>query len=586
MQPSTDVSYLPAIIHPTPEHTRVNGQRSDVPVIPIIRANDRNLHEIADDAQRAVQAAFTDRLFVREGKLVHLTTNEHGRPIISQLSVPALRDRMSQAARFVNVYVRGLDFETVAVHPPQGIAQVLLARHNWELRPLRGITEIPILRPDGSILGTPGYDAATALLYAPALGLHVPTIPEIPQHQQVQEAVDYLLNEVLIDFPFVDDGDGVSASRANALALLLTPIVRPLFNDLAPVAVLDKPQQGTGAGLYTEVVSMIATGRPSSITSAPHTDDEWRKRITSLLLAGQTMIIIDNVEGPLHAPSLGAVLTARVWSDRRMGKTEIMTLPHEATWIVTGNNIELRGDLPRRSYWIRMNARTARPWQRQGFKHEQLLAWVTEHRGQILAHLLTLARAWVVADKPSTSVPTIGNFNTWAKTMGGILAHAGVPGFLQNLRALYDALDDVTMQWAMFFRAWHQIYGARPLFLAEVVSDLRSGQDAYQALGELLPDDLRDELFAKTDRAVSRLQRRLGNAFKRLVDRYFDGNLHLEKVDGAHHAMKWRVVCGDEPRIDQERGVDSQDSPHPHKPLQYMAFMEPQPEYADSPAAD
>jgi len=269
-----------------------------------------------------------------------------------------------------------------------------------------------------------------------------------------------------------------------------------------------------------------------------------------------------------------------------MGKTEIMTLPHEATWIVTGNNIELRGDLPRRSYWIRMNARTARPWQRQGFKHEQLLAWVTEHRGQILAHLLTLARAWVVADKPSTSVPTIGNFNTWAKTMGGILAHAGVPGFLQNLRALYDALDDVTMQWAMFFRAWHQIYGARPLFLAEVVSDLRSGQDAYQALGELLPDDLRDELFAKTDRAVSRLQRRLGNAFKRLVDRYFDGNLHLEKVDGAHHAMKWRVVCGDEPRIDQERGVDSQDSPHPHKPLQYMAFMEPQPEYADSPAAD
>jgi hypothetical protein len=207
-----------------------------------------------------------------------------------------------------------------AVHPPSGVSQVLLARNNWQLRPLRGITEIPILRPDGSILASPGYDGATALLYAPAPGLHVPTIPEVPTRHHVQEAIDYILNEVLIDFPFVDDGDGASASRANAVALLLTPIVRPLINDLAPVAVLDKPQQGTGAGLYTEVVSTIATGRPSSITSAPHTDDEWRKRITSLLLAGHSMIIIDNVEGPLHAPSLGAALTARVWSDRRMGQ--------------------------------------------------------------------------------------------------------------------------------------------------------------------------------------------------------------------------------------------------------------------------
>jgi hypothetical protein len=586
MQSSSNNPSLPAIIPPTPDHMHTNGLHNDARVLPYIRVNDRYLHEIADDAQRAVQAAFADTLFLREGKLVHLTTNEHGRPRIAQLTLPALRDRMSQAAQFVKVYVRGMDIEMEAVHPPQGIPQVLLARNNWDLRPLRGITEIPILRPDGSLLATPGYDAATALLYAPAPGLQVPTIPEIPTRYQLQEAVDYLLKEVLIDFPFVDDGDGVSASRANALTLLLTPIVRPLINDLTPVAVLDKPQQGTGAGLYTEVVSTIATGRPSSITSAPHTDEEWRKRITSLLLAGQTMIIIDNVEGPLHAPSLGAVLTARVWSDRRMGKSEIVTLPHEATWMVTGNNIELRGDLPRRSYWIRMNARTARPWQRQGFKHEDLLAWVTEHRGEILAHLLTLARAWVVADKPSTPVPAIGNFNTWAKTMGGILAHAGIPGFLQNLRSLYEALDESTTQWAMFLHAWHHTYGARPQLLSEVVSDLRSGQEEFLALRELLPDDLSDDLLTKTDKAASRLQRRLGNAFKRLVDRYFEGDYHLDKAGGTHRAAKWRVVCGDERGVGKDRCSDSPDSPHPHKPLQYMALVEPLHQHADSPAAD
>jgi hypothetical protein len=352
------------------------------------------------------------------------------------------------------------------------------------------------------------------------------------------------------------------------------------------MAVLDKPQQGTGAGLYTEVVSTIATGRPSSITSAPHSDEEWRKRITSLLIAGQTIIIIDNVEGPLHAPSLGAVLTARVWSDRRLGKSEIATLPHEATWMVTGNNIELRGDLPRRSYWIRMNARTARPWQRQGFKHAELIAWVTEHRGEILAHLLTLARAWVVADTPAAPVPAIGNFTAWAKTIGGILVHAGVPGFLQNLRTLYDTLDEVTMQWGIFLNAWHQTYGSRALLLSEVIADLRSGHEAYRELRECMPEDFLDDLTVKNEKGPSRLQRRLGNAFKKFVDRYFQDDLHVEKAGEAHHAIKWRVLQGDEPANDENRTVDSPDSPHPHKPLHHMAVVESLHKRADSPAAD
>jgi hypothetical protein len=33
------------------------------------------------------------------------------------------------------------------------------------------------------------------------------------------------------------------------------------------------------------------------------------------------------------------------------------------------------------------------------------------------------------------------------------------------------------------------------VFLSELVSDLRSGQEAYQALRELLPDDLKDDLL-------------------------------------------------------------------------------------------
>jgi hypothetical protein len=548
--------------------------------LPSIRVNDRHLHEAANEAQRALQAAHADKLFLRAGKLVQLATEERQqRPAIVQIPEAALRDFLSQAAQFVKV----TGVEVKAVSPPREIAQVLLARHNWQLRPLRGITEIPVLRQDGSVLATPGYDAATALIYAPAPALDVPPIPDAPTREHIQDAARFLLDEILVDFPFIDDGQGVSASRTNALALLLTPIVRPLVNDLAPLAVLDKPQQGTGAGLFAEIVSLIATGRPASMASAPHTDDEWRKRITAALAAGRTIIIIDNVDGPLNAPSLGAVLTAREWNDRRLARTEMLTLPHEATWMATGNNIVLLGDLPRRSYWIRMNARTARPWQRQGFKHDPLLVWVTAHRGEILAQLLTLARGWVVAGKPVASVPPLGNFNTWAQTIGGILAHAGVPGFLQNLIALYESLDTATTQWGIFLRAWHAAYGARALLLAEVVADLRSGKAAFHDLRESLPDDLVDDLYTRADRGTARLQRRLGTHFNKLVDRYFDGDLRVEKAGGAHHAVKWRVARGKGSAVEECRAGDSPDSPHAHNPMQNGIIDGPLPTTANSP---
>ena len=567
MQVNPDNSWLPAIIPTSNGHTHANDQHNDTPVIPCIRVNKRFLDEIANDTQCAVQAAFADRLFVREGRLVHLSKNEHGRPFITPLTGPALRDRMAQAAKFVEIYIRGDVVEMEPAYPPQGIVPLLLARDTWRLRPLRGIIEVPVLRSDGSVLATPGYDATTALLYAPAPDLHVPPIPEVPTPRQLHDAVDCLLSDVLIDFPFEQDGDGVSTSRANALALLLTPIIRPLINDLAPLAVLDKPQQGTGASLFTDVVSMIITGSPASMRGAPDSEDEWRKSITSALRAGLTMQIIDNVRRPLDSASLARVLTAHLWEDRRLGHNQIVMLPHEATWMATGNNIELRGDMLRRAYWIRMNARMARPWQRTGFKHEPLLPWVTEHRGEILASLLTLARAWVAAGTPPAAVPTIGSFNPWAKTIGGILAHADIPGFLGNLNALYDAHDEATSQWAIFLRAWHRTYGSQALVLAQVIADMRSGEEAYRELRECLPEDYLDDLTVTTEKGRYRLQGRIGNIFKKLVERYFQDDLHIAKAGKLHQAIKWRVITGTEAQSTTDHATDSPDSPPSHKLL-------------------
>ena len=112
---------------------------------------------------------------------------------------------------------------------------------------------------------------------------------------------------------------------------------------------------GTGATLLTEVISVIATGRTAPIMTALDTDEAWRKHITSLLLRGQTIVVIDNLEGTLYTPTLAAVLTSRTWEDRMLGSLRMVILPNNIIILATGNNVRLAGDLPRRSIWIRQD---------------------------------------------------------------------------------------------------------------------------------------------------------------------------------------------------------------------------------------
>ena len=167
------------------------------------------------------------------------------------------------------------------------------------------------------------------------------------------------------------------------------------------------------------------------------------------------MITVDNVEHPLYAPSLARALTARTWTDRVLGCSENFTLAQRATWLAAGNNIVLRGDLPRRCYWIRLDARMARPWQRGGFRHPDLLRWVSENRGALVRALLVVAQAWYVAGKPKAAdVPRLGSFESWAEVVGGMVEFAGITGFLGNLEALYEKADEGGAEWEGFPSAW------------------------------------------------------------------------------------------------------------------------------------
>lgn len=506
-----------------------NGVSTDASELPEIVTNRRPLRDVTADGLAALEAANRPPvLFVRSGAPARVRRDEDARPLVEKVHEAGMRGALARAANFATISDRGSSH----VPPPLDVVRDLLALPDWPFPALRGVTEAPVLRPDGTILDRPGYDQPTGLLYVPppgAAGVRVPTSPTPAERTAARE----LLEEALEGFPFAD-----GASRAGALALLLTPVVRPAIDGQVPLALVDAPKAGTGKGLLLSVAALVATGRPAAMLAAPTKEEEWAKVLLSVLMAGASFVVLDEA-GELRSPSLAATLTADIFEGRILGRSENVTLPQRATWAAAGNNIRLGGDLARRCYWIRLDAKTARPWQRAGFRHADLLAWAAGCRADLLGALLTLARSWYAEGRPpARETPTLGGFNPWARTIAGILAHAGVPDFLGNLEHLYDQADEEAAAWEAFLRTWRTLHGEAPVTVAQLAD--QAGRDGE--LRDTLPDDLAVALEKSQASFKAKLGRALG---KRTGTRYGDDGLRIERAgqDSRSSVTSWQVVA-------------------------------------------
>jgi len=559
---------LMRLVSETPEwtpHEAAQAPHSPQPAaeLPEIIVNDRRLREVTGEALAALQQAnASPTMFVRSGSLVRVRSDETGRPIIDDLKENELRGVIERSANCVRVTKEG---ETYPKSPPLEVVRDVLSLGRWPFPSLVAVVEVPVLRPDGSVLDRPGHDARTGLFYAPSLGLRVPKVSERPRAEEVAGAVA-LLRELLEGFPFVREEGGTEACRANAMGLLLTPIVRQLSGPV-PLALVDAPQAGTGKSLLADLVGIIDSGTGGSMMTAPTKEEEWSKQMTSLLARGSTLVVIDNVEAPLSSAALASTLTSEQRSDRLMGRNDArLVFPQRATWVATGNNLRLGGDMPRRSYWIRLDAQESRPWKREGFRHPDLKVWAREHRGDLVGALLTLARAWFAAGSPAAAVPTIGGFERWAGIVGGILAHAGVSGFLGNQETMWDEQDEEAREWESWLGAWRDLFAedAVPIFrIVEVLTgvDGVDGDERRAVLREHLPQNLAEALakVGSDSKAKTGFSRRLGVALtKHHGTRYGASGIHLERAGTDTHrgAALWRVCCTSGSAEDVGAGAD------------------------------
>jgi DNA primase len=506
-------------------------QPDDESVLPVIKVNNRQLRDTTVEAVAALHTANDPpELFVRMGELARVVVDENDTPSIKSLDESGLRHYLTAAADFVKK-----DKKSKELSPPKDLVQNILAESSWPFPALKGIVEVPVLRPDGSILATPGYDPATNLYYRPMPGFDLPQLLERPEQKDAKEAALFFQEELLGDFPLVDQ-----ASKANAMASYLTPIVRHAILGPVPVGINSATDAGTGKTMMQEMIGEISRGRPTPLSPTPFQGDkdaEWSKVITAELLKGSTIICFDNVDGLVRSPSLASAITARVHSGRILGLSKTVEIPVNVSWFINGNNIQLGGDLPRRCYWMRLDAKMSRPWKRKGFKHKDLWAWVTANRGRLIVALLTMARAWYLAGCPEPDVPALGGFGAWTRTVGGILQYAGVEGFLGNSEEMYEVGDVEGQEWEAFLAGWHDLYGEQIRFVGDILAEIK---EEFSCLRNLLPGNLAGAHGREEGFGIA-----LGWALaKKAGTRYGPRGLHLVRVPKGPGVRQtgWRVL--------------------------------------------
>ncbi|MEV1006109.1 hypothetical protein [Streptomyces sp. NPDC049881] len=453
-------------------------------------------------------------LYTRSGGPCQVTEEDDGSPIVRQLGTDNLRAYLAQ---HVTTYVMAKDGDGGAREERQLLmprtCSTILGRSDWPLPPLRGIVTSPVVRPDGTLLVTPGYDPSTGLYMHPRTPLRR-LRPEVTA-DSVTRARVLVLDTMLADFPWVAPSD-----RAQYLGALLSPIIRPYVPGPTPLLVITATTMGSGKTLLKDAFKYLYG---LADAAWPENDQELRKAILAQMRdGGAPVIAFDNLPAghAIRSPVLSSLLTAEVWRDRVLGASEVVSAPNDRLWVVTGNNLRTAGDNGRRVLWARLDPQVPQPDQRDGFTAGDLRPWLKANASTVVAALVTMVRSWLAAGAPRVRT-RMGDYSDWASAMAGLLEHIGVPGWLEDRADAATALDDETEEWANFYEVWHERFGSEWVTARTV---LTIGEDWVPAT-------------AKGDMPTSK---QLGHKLKARVGRYY-GPYRLATTRDTH--AKQNVWC-------------------------------------------
>lgn len=512
----------------------------DVIDLEVIVLEGGELPQIVDKCEEMLLKRFPDEVFQRGGQVVRVVSMEAGliqhgiarKPgalQIVEVENKYLTELFARSATFLKFDKKIEDLKRV--DPPVRYADHYLARvGEWRVPTLEGIIEAPTLRPDGTPLYKQGYDKETGLYVntrGPILDLKdMPTESEALRRAARNSLLE--LRRLLNEFPFLTKED-----ESVALAAILTALIRKSIKT-APLFGFTAPTQGTGKSLLADVVSMIATGRPAAVMSQAKDQAEEEKRLLALLMAGDPVLVIDNIERPVESDSLCSILTQERFTGRILGVSRTATVPTAVTFMASGNNLVFKGDITRRALLCTIDAKIEKPDERKFDRN--LHEYVPKHRGKLIGSALTALMAYHKAGRPDMGLTPYGGFEAWSDWVRSTLVWARLADPCLTRRRI-EAEDPVTNRLERFNDSWFEAFEDGWVTVQKVINVCSniSGTE-YQNLLDVLREIASD---GKKDINPTVLGRFLGKYKDRIV-----GDLVIQRdPESWKTKSRWRVAA-------------------------------------------
>lgn len=403
---------------------------SSSPAMPEILVEGGALHSMTNEAENALINS-NEGVYQRFGQLVCVSENRiNGKvtPFIRAVEKDYLVELFTKIACW-RKWKGGKDGNYVDVDCPKQVAQSYMARPYWKVPSLTGVINTPTIRlRNGEIIEKQGLDEESGLLLRAShegafsgIGPKIDSL--ITEHGALEAAKIALvkIQTIFKDFPFQSGIDGVDFSVV--LSAVLTALVRFQLRS-APLHGFSAPKMGSGKSLLADIVSLISTGRAAPVISQADDADEEKKRFLAILLEGERVVCIDNIEKPLESAALCTILTQESWRERILGRNSTATVATNSTlWLATGNNLQFKGDLSTRALCCRLSPSVERPEERT-FK-VNLHEYIPSNREEIVLAGLTILKAFIADGAPKPE-KTFGRFEQWSDLIRGSIVWLGL----------------------------------------------------------------------------------------------------------------------------------------------------------------
>ena len=495
------------------------------------------LHLAATAAEEAILGSRLP-VFQRDRALVRPISREvpasRGRTTIAAglgvVELHGMVDILSGCARFEKYDARAKNL--VRINPPSSVVQIMLSRYGgWRVPPVAGVITTPSLRPDGSVLSEPGYDAATRLYHVPDPGLTL--TPEVvrPTRQAAENAIK-LLDALLIEFPFT-----TSVARAVALSAIITPVIGGALS-VKPLHMFRANIAGSGKSYLVDIVSAISAGRPCPVVSVAPDEAETEKRLTGLLLAGYPLVSLDNVNGELGGDLLCQAVERPFIRLRRLGASDIIEIESCVTILATGNNARVRGDMVRRTLMCDLDPRLERPELRE-FNGSPVVT-IAADRSRFVSACLTIVRAYLEAGKPNLPKP-LASYEDWSCLVRGALIWLGYADPVESMEAAREDDPDLAELRGMV-QAWRSTFGTEAMTCRGAIdAALKCHSDEGLSSMEHLHPELYDVLLRVAGNRGEPDSTRLGTWLGKFKGKISAG-LRFVRLDGTIGGVaRWKL---------------------------------------------